>query len=291
MPFGLFKKKKKKDLPSPPSFKTKNDFQAPPIKPKIPELPKVKDYQSSPKFEQNSIPDTYKRPTERSGELQEPPRLEGPPREVSKDLYQGPPREDIFSHPNLPPPPAFGNTQYSSSSSINKSTKEQINPLFGDENITDDILRELKQTSFGSDLEKAPAQKSERITVEEFNKTRFQETKQNYIAAGNKQLELNFYENAAINFACAILLDLISEGYEAASQTKTDLSRRKPAAMLDNPIFDSVRLIIEAVKTRNYTFFSRAEKNLMSRLEGMYPEDAAIIDSGLKAAKALLGLR
>jgi len=271
MPFGPFKKKKKKDLPNPPSITTEDDFQSPLVESRIPEPPKVQDFQNSP-----SSTDDYT--SKKQGELQGPPRLEGPP------------REGISSHPHLPPPPTFGSTKHSSPSSFNRSIEEQRSPLFGNENATEDILRELKQTSFGSDLEKAPTEKNERISVDEFNKRRLQETKRNYITAGDKQLELKFYNNAATNFACAILLDLISEGYEAANQTKTDLSRRKPSAILDNLVFDSVRLIIEAVKTRNYTFFSRAEKNLKKQIESMYPEDAAIIENGIKAARALIEL-
>ncbi|WP_455140462.1 hypothetical protein [Candidatus Hodarchaeum mangrovi] len=283
MPFGPFKKKKKKDLPNPPSFKTENEFQSPAVELKTPEPPKMKDFQ---KF--SSSTEDYT--SEKQGELQGPPRLEGPPKDVSGDFYLGPPKEGITSHPHLPTPPAFGSTIPSSPSSFNRSTEKQTSPLFEDEKVTEDILRELKQTSFGSDLEKAPIEKNQRMLVDEFNKRRLQETKRNYIAAGDKQLELKFYDNAATNFACAILLDLISEGYEAANQTKTDLSRRKPSAILDNPVFDSVRLIIEAVKTRNYTFFSRAEKNLTKRKESMYPEDAAIIENGIKAARTLLEL-
>ncbi|MHA1543030.1 MAG: hypothetical protein ACTSQH_08645, partial [Candidatus Hodarchaeales archaeon] len=63
-----------------------------------------------------------------------------------------------------------------------------------------------------------------------------------------------------------------------------------PSNVLDNVILDNVRLLLDSTKNRNFTFLNRAEKTLRNNLQQLYPEDIAIIESGIKTAKSLLGL-
>jgi indole-3-glycerol phosphate synthase len=68
------------------------------------------------------------------------------------------------------------------------------------------------------------------------------------------------------------------------------LSSSLPSNVLDNVILDNVRLLLDSTKNRNFTFLNRAEKTLRNNLQQLYPEDIAIIESGIKTAKSLLGL-
>jgi hypothetical protein len=118
----------------------------------------------------------------------------------------------------------------------------------------------------------------------------FQESRQDYIEAGNKNLEMNFFEYAATNYACAVLCDLISESVDKARNTFSQLSSGKPSGVVDNVIFDNVRVLVEATRSKNFTFLTRAEKAIRANLGQLYPEDVAIIEKGIKSAKAYFGL-
>ncbi|MHA1993357.1 MAG: hypothetical protein ACW97Z_02335 [Candidatus Hodarchaeales archaeon] len=273
MPLGFRKKKKKKkDLPTPPDLSRKVDksFQkvlgelyetVPPKNSGIARPP-----QSSKRQPQSALP--------------EPP---GPPREFSPPPFnQSPPSE-------LPPPP-FEDSRKSSY----KSTESEGPPvqIFGNEALTDEIQAELRSRSFGSSiLEKAPTTPpAPRKTTEDLTRIHFQESRRDYIEAGNKNLELNFFEYAATNYACAILCDLISNGVDEAKNTFAQISSGKPSGVVDNVIFDNVRLLIEATRSKNFTFLNRAEKAIRNNLSQLYPEDVAIIERGIKSAKAYFGL-
>ncbi|MFX0184293.1 MAG: hypothetical protein ACFE95_14515 [Candidatus Hodarchaeota archaeon] len=331
MPLGPFRrKKKKKDLPKPPSFSKEDDspFAGPPrelLKPpqvkrpsppealseltgppresKFTEKPKPSELLTPPRIERPSPPEALSELTgppreskftepPKTSDLMEPPRvrtsfakevsseLSGPPRETP--IFEGPPRQsptrDTSVHPKLPRPPPFSSEQ----------SREPV-PLFEDGAITNEIHAELRKRKFGSDMEKTPKRKAASIPTDELTKRHFRETRQNYIEAGNKHLELNFYDNAATNYACAIFCDLIVEGWEAARRTMSELSTGTPSSITDNNIFDSTRLTIEAIRTKNFNFLSRAERTIQSNTEHLYPEDIAIIEKALKAAKAELG--
>jgi hypothetical protein len=196
----------------------------------------------------------------------------------------------LRAHPNLPPPPELSAKQPPQPFTGPGEPIKTTAPLFGSETVTDEILDELKHRSFGSGLEKAPTKRIERKTADELAKRHFQETKKNYVEAGKKHLELNFHDNAAVNFACAILCDLIAEDVETARRTMSQLSTNMPSTVMDNVIFESVRLIVEATRTKNHSFLTRVEKTLQSSMGQLYPEDIAIIERGLTAARKALGL-
>ncbi|MFX0087263.1 MAG: hypothetical protein ACFFAU_16555 [Candidatus Hodarchaeota archaeon] len=320
MPFGPFKKKKKKeDQPNLPSFFEKEEesllqkeldlagsahstdlpeppktakltasrqttkLQGPPKTTELTELPYKTELQGPPKANELTGPP-------RTTELQGPPKtteLAGPPRKT--EFIELPP-SGLGGHPNLPPPPIFSIKPPFKPSFSSEEPIETTTPLFGSEDVTDEILDELKQKSFGSGLAKAPTRKAERKSADELAKRHFQDAKQNYIEAAKKHLELNFHDNAAVNFACATLCDLIAEGVKTARCTISELNTDMPSTVQDNVIFENVQLLIEATLKKNQIFLNRAEKALKSNMGHLYPEDIAIIESGLKAARKIFGL-
>ncbi len=302
LPFGPFKKKKKKeDQPNLPSFFEKEEksllekeldqtgsahsteLPEPPTTAKLTAPQQITELQGPPTTTELTGPP-------RSTELQGPPattELTGPPRPAE---FIGPPPPGLGAHPNLPPPPVLSTKSTSRPFFTSEEPIETTTPLFGSEAVTDEILDELKQKSFGSVLAKAPARKTERKSTDELAKRHFQDAKQNYIEAAKKHLELNFHDNAAVNFACAILCDLIAEDINTAHRTISKLDTDMPSTVRDNVIFENVRLIIEAIRTKNQIFLNNAEKALKSNMGQLYPEDIAIIESGLKAARKIFGL-
>lgn len=256
-----FKKKKKKQLPLPPSFSKQDD-------PGLPGPPRT--------------PPPL--PTKKKQVLEGPPRqqqgLQGPPRQQ--------PERDVTSHPNLPPPPPiFGKVSSQPPLGSQQPEKAPV-PLF-DEELTSEIHAELRQKGFGSAMKKAPERKAISVPTEDLTKSHFRESKQEYIEAGNKHLELNFYDNAATNYSCAILCDLIGEGWQTARRTMSNLSSGIPSEVVENNFFDNVRLLLEAIRTKNFTFLSRAEKFLKKNIDHLYPEDVAMVEKAINTARAHFG--
>ncbi len=280
MPLGRFRKKKKKNLPEPPSF-SKND-KTPFLEPSRDTIstkpPKTSVLQAPPRIE---TPHPPRASSELPGSPREPSVFKGPPRQSQPKNLPGP--------SNLPSPPPFSEKTPSQPPLSSGPPTQAPVPLFSDETTSEDILAELRQKKFGSGMKKVPERKAVSLSTNDLARRHFQDTKKNYIEAGKKLLELNFYDNVATNYACAILCDLIGEGWQAARRTMTDLSTGIPSAVMNNTIFDSVRAIIEAIRTKNFTFLTRAEKTIKSNTGRLYPEDIAIIEKALKAARAYFG--
>lgn len=263
-PFGK-KKKKEKKFPDPPSFYEQREM----AKKMVPKTPPPL---STPKQEV----------------LEGPPRqqvFEGPPRQQE---LEGPPKhpgQGLTGPPNLPPPPPI--TGKVPVQPRQQPAKEPV-PLF-DDNLASEIHAELRQRDFGSAMKKAPERKAVSLSSDDLTKQHFRSAKQEYVEAGNKHLELNFFDNAATNFACAILCDLIGEGIEEARHTMLNLGSTVPSAVTENIFFDSVRLLLEAVRIKNHTFLTRAEKHIKKNMGHLYPEDVAMVEKALKTARAHFG--
>ena len=148
---------------------------------------------------------------------------------------------------------------------------------------------ELRQREFGSTMKKIPEREAVSLSTQDLAKQHFRNSKQEYIEAGNKHLELNFYDNTATNYACAILCDFLGEGWQTARQTMLNLSSGIPSAVVENNFFDSVRLLLEAIRAKNYTFLTRAENFLKKNMEHLYPEDVAMVEKAIKTARTYFG--
>ncbi|MHA1979084.1 MAG: hypothetical protein ACW98I_19425 [Candidatus Hodarchaeales archaeon] len=279
MPKIPFRKKKKKNLPKPPSLSNSGGSMFDEVLGELrasqgSETRNPPEEASSPKM----MPAPPQRPTLPSYDSDY--SIPGPPRkeesfhfEKTQEL-QGPPREPTNRRsPNLP-----------------EVSYDRQSPSFGAEQVSDDILEELKMKDFNPNLVKAPPKRFIPKSDDDLKKQHLQESKREYFEAANKQLELNFYDNAATYIACGVLCILISDGLDVARSSLSKLSSSLPSNVLDNVILDNVRLLLDSTKNRNFTFLKRAEKTLNSNLQQLYPEDIAIIESGIKTAKSLLGL-
>lgn len=278
MPFRPFKKKKKKNLPTPPSLSGKEVSMFDEV---LGELKATRGSPTRESTEEASIPRTITAPPQKS-------ILPSPNSEYD---IQGPPRDESSY---------FKKTQELQEPPIESRNKRSLNPpetswdspshSFGAEEVSDEILEELKMKNFSPDLVKATPKRFIPKSGDELKRQHLQETKREYLEAANKQLELNFFDNAATYISCAVLCILISDGLDPARSGMSKLSSSLPSGVLDNVIFDNVRLLLEATRSKNFTFLTRAEKALKNNMQHLYPEDIAIIESGIKTAKSFFGL-
>ena len=279
MPFRPFKKKKKKNLPKPPSLSKTGGSMFDEV------LGELRATQGS---ETRNSPEEVSSPKI----MPAPPQRPIPPSYNSDYSIPGPPRKEESFHFNktqeLQGPPI--ETANRRSPNLPKVSYDRQSPSFGADDISDDILEELKMKDFNPNLVKAPPKRFIPKSDDDLKKQHLLESKREYFEAANKQLELNFYDNAATYIACGVLCILISDGLEVARSSLSKLSSSLPSNVLDNVILDNVRLLLDSTKNRNFTFLNRAEKTLRSNLQQLYPEDIAIIESGIKTAKSLLGL-
>jgi hypothetical protein len=279
MPFGRFKKKKRKDLPTPPSLSNTGVSMFDEV------LGELKAAQGS----------QTRKPPENVIEtkiVSEPPRKPIPTFPDSDYNIPGPSRvEESFQFEKsqeLQGPPMESHNR--KSPDLPGASFDKPSPSFGADEVSNEILEELKIKDFRPDLVKAPPKKFVPRSNEDLKRHRLQETKREYLEAANKQLELNFFDNAAIYTACAILCILISDGLDVARSSMSKLSPSLPSGVLDNVIFENVRILLDSTRNKNFTFLSRAEKALRSNMQQLYPEDIAIIESGIKTAKSYFGL-
>ena len=277
MPFGRFKKKKKKDLP--PSLSNTGQSMFDEVLGELRAAREAPTQNPPEKVEKPTILSTPPQETIPSFSNSEY-NIQGPPRNTPTTNFkksselQGPPRESYNKRP----------------SNVSRASFEEQSSSYAADQLSDEILNELKIKDFHPDLVKTPPKRFIPKSTEDLKKHRLQETKREYLTAASKQLELNFFDNAATDTACAILCILISDGVDAARTSMSKLSSNLPAAVLNNVIFENVRILLDSTRNKNYAFLSRAEKALKGNMQQLYPEDIAIIESGIKTAKSYFGL-
>ncbi|MFX0016764.1 MAG: hypothetical protein ACFFB2_17215 [Promethearchaeota archaeon] len=153
------------------------------------------------------------------------------------------------------------------------------------DNITSDILNELRQADFGSFLETISEEKRPKLTVDEIEKPRFLAAKDAYLAAGKKHLELNFNENAAMNFSCAILSMYLGKDVFAATHLMADLASKSPSSIINTYFFQGAKLLLKGILLKNPSFLVQAEKWLMEDTNHLYKEDVDLIRRALRQSK------
>ncbi len=202
---------------------------------------------------------------------------------------------DVLRPPPLPPPPDFSQKISSRPpfpeppSSPIKPLKEQKSVPIPDD-LTTDILDELRQTGFGTDLQHTPLKKAIVKTEDELIKDRYIAAKEDYLAAGNKHLELSFNENAAVNYSCAALCCLMGEDVFQAAHLISELASVLPSSIVNSHIFQGIRLLLKAVLLKSSSFHDQAEKWLLQQSERLYKEDIDLIQRALRYSKAELNL-
>ncbi len=180
--------------------------------------------------------------------------------------------QDILSRPPFPETPR------------QPSIKEE-DILNIQDDVTTDILKELRHSDFGSFLEHIPEEKQPRITADEIESARFLADKDSYLEAGKKHLELNFVENASMNFSCAILCLFLGEDVFAAAHLIAKIASTLPPSIVNSYFFQGVKLLLKANLLKNASYLDQAEKWLLKDTDHLYKEDTEIIRRALRQSE------
>ncbi|UCG90316.1 MAG: hypothetical protein JSU57_00895 [Candidatus Heimdallarchaeota archaeon] len=154
------------------------------------------------------------------------------------------------------------------------------------DNITNDILKELRQGEFGSILQHVPDKRP--LTLDEIEGPRFLAAKDDYLAAGKKHLELNFYENAAMNFACAILSMYLGKDVFAAAHLMSELASMLPPPIVNSYFFQGAKLFLKGILLKNRSSLIQSEKWLLKNTDHLYKEDIDLIKRALRQSEIII---
>jgi len=285
------KKPKDKDLPPPPSLsdQEENPFDAPPNSPHPP--PSVSGR------EESRLEDTPRStPPSPSVFRREESLFKGPPKIIPSTPPLPDREESSFTEPpGLPHPPTFPQNistrlPFPESPPLPqiKTEIQEYTPVPDD--LTTDLLDELHQTGFGSYLQDTPDEKAPMRTIDEVTRNHYLAAKDDYLAAGNKHLEMKFYENAAVNFSCAILCAFLGEDVFKASHLISELASEIHSSVINSQFFQGTRVLLKANLIRNPPFLYQAEKWLLGNIDNLYQEDKELIHRAIQVSKMNLGL-
>ena len=210
-----------------------------------------------------------------------------------KDLPRPPSAFDqtsssIFAPPDLPPPPSQSQDILTRPPFPESSTKpllpDQDSSIIEDD-ITSDILNELRQTDYGSFLQNVPEEKRPKLTLDDVEGPLFLAAKDAYLAAGNKHLELNFYENAAMNFSCAILSMFLGRDVFVAAHLISELATNIPSSIINSYFFQGAKLLLKGILLKNSSYLVQAEKWLLKDTDHLFKEDTDLIRRALRQSE------
>ncbi|UCG00414.1 MAG: hypothetical protein JSW11_12285 [Candidatus Heimdallarchaeota archaeon] len=190
-----------------------------------------------------------------------------PPSDLPPPLSES---QDILSRPPLPESPA-------------KPSLQEPDSLIIEDNITSDILKELRRGDFGSLLQHVPVKRP--LTLDEIEGPRFLAAKDAYLAAGKKHLELNFYENAAMNYSCAILSMYLGKDVFTAAHLMSELALVLPPSIVNSYFFQGARLLLKGILLKNASSIAQAENWLLKEIDHLYNEDIDLIRRALRQAE------
>ncbi len=197
-------------------------------------------------------------------DLPTPPSVFGHPPPPSQS-------QDILSRPPLPESPA-------------KPALQAQDVLIIQDNITSDILKELRQGDFGSLLQQVPEEKRQK-TLDEIEGPRFLAAKDDYLAAGEKHFELSFYENAAMNYSCAILSMYLGKDIFTAAHLMSELASMLPPPIVNSYFFQGARLLLKGILLKTPSSLTQAEKWLLKDTDHLYKEDIDLIRRAIRQAE------
>lgn len=180
----------------------------------------------------------------------------------------------------LPPPPILSNDILSRPPLFEKLRSSKLQTgldVSSDGEFSPDILSELEQSGFGSFLKAIPPKKPVSFRAESLIIQQYRAATNAYLTAADKHLELNFIENAAINYSCAVLCVLLSEDVFQAAHLMKELGEKIPSSILRSQIFQGVKMLLKANLLKNPEFLVKAEEWLFSNFEHLYKEDEILI--------------
>ncbi len=228
-----------------------------------------------------------------------PPILRRPKKKLQKvsttELPSPPSLEDrIYSqsvyYPILSPPPTLPEDILNRPPLLEESVSyigpvdETLTFLIEDD-LTSDILKEITEGGFGSILKSIPPQKPRVLHLEELVVKQFKAAKDAYLTAGEKHLELSFYENASCLYSCAVLCALLGEDAFQATHLMKELGTNLPGKIVKSHVFQGVKLLLKANLLKDPSYMKQAEKWLFHDTNHMYKEDQELIHRALAESK------
>lgn len=192
----------------------------------------------------------------------------------------------------LPPPPILSNVILSRPPLLEKPQSSNLQTkvdISSDGEYSPDILLELEQSGFGSFLKAIPQKKPVYFRAESLIIKQFRAATEAYLTAADKHLELNFVENAAVNYSCAVLCVLLSEDVFQAASLMKELGEKVPSSILRSQIFQGVKNLLKAYLLKNPEFLVKAEEWLFSDNEHMYKEDGILLRRAISHAEKFIG--
>lgn len=155
-------------------------------------------------------------------------------------------------------------------------------------NISGEILEELRKTDFGSFLQSVPKESGPRFSPDELTRIKYKKAQEAYLSAGKKHLELGFFKNATLHFSSAILCVFLSESVFEAAHLAADLAPKLPPSILNNNTLQGVKLLLKGTLLNNMELIDNSESWLFSLNEYMYAEDKSLFQNALQHAKQLI---
>ena len=154
-----------------------------------------------------------------------------------------------------------------------------------EDDLTGDLLDELKEIGFGSYLENVPEVRRPEPSVDEITSEKYNSAKDVYIGAGKKHLELEFYENAAMNFSCAILCVFLGKDAFEASHTISKIALRLPSSIINSKSFQGVKLLLKSNLLKDVSLLEHAKDWLLKDSEHLFQEDKDIIFRSIRQSE------
>lgn len=214
-------------------------------------------------------------------------RLPRPP-SLLDDSYSS-----VSPPPDLPPAPVVSHDILSRPpfpETPNQSSISEQDFINIQDDVTSDILSELRHSDFGSLLEHIPEEKQPKISADEIESTRFMSDKDSYLEAGKKHLELNFVENASMNFSCAILCLFLGKDVFEAAHLIAKVASTLPPSIVNSYVFQGVKILLKANLLKNSSYLEQAEKWLLKDTDHLYKEDIEIIRRALRQSELNLDI-
>ncbi len=195
--------------------------------------------------------------------------------------------ESVY-YPILSPPPTLPKDILNRPSLFEESKLDPVDYAAAvqiEDDLISDILEEITEGGFSSLLKEIPPKKSTVLHVEKLAVKQFKAAKDAYLTAGEKHLELNFYENAGCLYSCAVLCVLLSEDAFQAAHLMKVLGTKLPSRIVKSHIFQGVKLLLKANLLKDISYLKQAEKWLFYDANHLYKEDKELIHRAIRKSK------
>lgn len=199
----------------------------------------------------------------------EPPETLSPPPDFPQRMIKRPP---------FPEPPSG-------------SVAKELESMVVADDLTGDILDELKNLGFGAVLETVTVKEPPSPSRDEVEHKSFMEAKDVYLGAGRKHLELGFTENAAMNFSCAILCAFLAKDEFEASHIIADLASELTVDIINNYAIQGAKMLLKANLLKDPSLLNHAKHWLLKNSENLYKEDKDIILRAIHQSERKLNIR